>query len=90
MSGESYFFAQTLLEGLIESTNMINRNVKEPEKELYVLKNATMPAVLVEMGFITNSDDAKLLSEHPELFVMGMYNGILDYFGFLPNTSPIA
>jgi N-acetylmuramoyl-L-alanine amidase len=53
---------------------------------LVVLKNATMPAVLVEMGFISNRMDAALMSEHPELFAIGIYNGILNYFGLLQNT----
>ena len=40
-----------------------------------------MPAVLVEMGFITNPVDASLMSSEPDLFALGIYNGILAYFG---------
>ena len=39
-----------------------------------------MPATLVEMGFITNAQDAAFLSEHTNLFAEGIYNGILAYF----------
>ena len=49
---------------------------------LYVLRKTKMPAVLIEMGFITNYDDANLLAGSPELFAEGIYNGILRYYGF--------
>ena len=76
---ESYFFGQSLLDGLLASTGLANRGMKR-DAELYVLKNAAMPAVLVEMGFISNATDAALLSEHPEQFAQGIYAGISDYF----------
>lgn len=85
-TGESYFFGNTLLNELVESTGLRNRGMKS-EENLVVLKNATMPAVLVEMGFISNSTDAALMSEHPELFAQGIYNGMLDYFGLLPKIQ---
>lgn len=83
-SGESYVFAETLLTELVASTNLRKREVKL-KPELDILEFSQMPAVLVEMGFISNSTDAALMAEHPELFAQGIYNGILDYFGFLPN-----
>lgn len=42
-----------------------------------------MPAVLVELGFITNPNDARLMSNDPELFAEAVYNGILEYLGLL-------
>lgn len=50
---------------------------------LYVLRRTQMPAVLVELGFITNPGDAELMSTRPDLFAEGVYNGILDYLGML-------
>ena len=38
-----------------------------------------MPAVLVELGFITNPSDAALMNENPGLFATGIYQGILAY-----------
>ena len=76
---ESYAFGRSLLFGMLDSTKLENRGMKE-SSDLYVLKNAEMPAVLLEMGFISNTKDAELLSEHPELFADGIYNGILNYF----------
>lgn len=84
----SYDFGSALLKGLISSTNLYNRGMKLGP-ELRVLKNATMPAALLEMGFIINSSDAALLSQSPELFAQGIYNGILDYFDLPFNETPI-
>ena len=36
-----------------------------------------MPAVLVEMGFITNPVDASLMSSEPDLFALGIAVGVL-------------
>ena len=83
----SYDFGSALLKGLISSTNLYNRGMKLGP-ELRVLKNATMPAALLEMGFIINSSDAALLSQSPELFAKGIYNGILDYFDLPSNETP--
>ena len=82
--GEAYDFGNSLLQALAASTDLRNRGMRG-NSELRVLKKATMPAALVEMGFISNADDAALLSEHPELFAEGLYHGILSYFELEPN-----
>ena len=50
---------------------------------LYVLRNTAMPATLVELGFISNPEEAALMSEQPDLFAEGIYRGILQYFGLI-------
>lgn len=80
-SGTSYEFGSYLLDGIVDSTNLRNRGMKQ-SPNLHVLKNATMPAALVEMGFISNPNDAALLDKSPELFAQGLYDGILNYFNF--------
>lgn len=77
----SYTFGSSLLKGMADATGLKNRGMKLGNS-LYVIENVTMPAALLEMGFITNSQDAALMSARPELFAEGIYNGILDYFGF--------
>ena len=39
-----------------------------------------MPAVLVEIGFITNPEEAALMNRDPALFAQGIYEGILQYY----------
>ena len=47
---------------------------------LYVLRRTAMPAVLVEIGFITNPEEAALMNRDPALFAQGIYEGILQYY----------
>ena len=74
--------AEDILEQLTLTTGLRNRGVVY-RPGLYVLKETEMPAVLVEMGFISNAYDAELLSESPYLFATGIYRGILRYYGLL-------
>ena len=76
---ESYSFGSFLLQGMVDATKLNDRGMKE-SYDLYVLKNTAMPAVLLEMGFLSNPDDAALLKATPELFAKGIYDGILNYF----------
>ncbi|MBQ7391539.1 MAG: N-acetylmuramoyl-L-alanine amidase, partial [Clostridia bacterium] len=79
-------FGTVLLNGLVEITGLRNRGMKPPT-DFRVLKNTTMPATLLEMGFISNEGDAKLLDESPELFAQGIYNGIKSYFDNLEQET---
>lgn len=71
--------AQDILQGVTETTGLPSRGVKQ-RPGLYVLRNTNMPAVLVELGFISNPTDANLMANNPSLFARGIYNGILDFF----------
>lgn len=69
-----------ILEELTRLTGLRNRGLKE-RPGLYVLRRTQMPALLVEMGFISNVNDANLMANSPELFARGIYLGILKYYG---------
>ena len=86
---EAYAYAQgtpafrlgeDILEGISAATGLRNRGMKT-RPGLYVLKKTAMPAVLVELGFITNPRDAALMRDQPELFARGIYNGIVEFTG---------
>jgi len=52
--------AELVQQELIKATRETNRGVKQRD-DLYVLKHTNMPAILVEMGFISNpSEEVKL------------------------------
>ncbi|MBR2443819.1 MAG: N-acetylmuramoyl-L-alanine amidase [Clostridia bacterium] len=70
--------AADILREITEITGLNSRGVKE-RPGLYVLRKTNMPAVLVELGFITNPRDAQLMANSPSLFAQGIYRGILDY-----------
>lgn len=74
--------ATQILEQLTLTTGLRNRGIVY-RPGLYVLKETSMPAVLVEMGFISNQYDADLLANSPYLFATGIYRGILKYYGLL-------
>ena len=71
---------EDILRQLTLTTGLRNRGIVY-RPGLYVLKKTVMPAVLVELGFISNPDDAMLMVERPDLFAEGLYDGILTYTG---------
>ncbi len=86
---EGYALGNDILNALATSTGLRNRGMKNGS-DLRVLKNAKMPAALIEMGYLSNEDDAKLLDGSPELFVQGLYNGILSYFNTLETATDVT
>ena len=76
----AFSFGTDILRELSEVTGLRNRGM-QARTNLYVLRKTAMPAVLIELGFITNPDDAALMRDRPDLFAQGIYQGILDYTG---------
>lgn len=76
----AYDIAVVLLRTLTEATGLRNRGVLI-RPGLYVLRRTAMPAVLLELGFISNPSDAALLRDNPALFAQGIYNGLVEYYG---------
>ena len=76
----AYGVAEDILKNLNLVTGLRNRGIIE-RPGLYVLRFTDMPAVLVEMGFITNRYDAELMAYSPGLFAEGIYRGIVEYYG---------
>lgn len=80
-SDVAFELAEDILESMTAITGLRNRGVIE-RPGLYVLRRTNMPAVLVEMGFISNPEEARLMANSPNLFALGIYRGILNYYGF--------
>ena len=76
----AFRLGEEIVNGIVNVTGLRDRGMKV-RPGLYVLKNTNMPAVLVEIGFITNPGDAALMRDDPELFAEGIYRGIVDYTG---------
>lgn len=60
MSGKSFEIAKNLQKALVQATGLSDRGVQNGDW-LYMVKNTKSPANLVECGFMTNHDEAKLL-----------------------------
>ena len=74
----AFTLGEDIIEGISNATGLRDRGMKV-RPGLYVLRKTDMPAVLVELGFISNAGDAALMNENPALFARGIYNGILNY-----------
>jgi len=78
---ESKKLATYIQKRLVPALNTKDRGVKTGS--FYVLKYNTMPAALVELGFIDQADDnAKLVNAaYQQKAAKAIYYGILDYYG---------
>lgn len=76
----AFELGEDILVGLNNTTGLRNRGM-QVRSGLYVLRRTAMPAVLVELGFITNPSDAALMSDRPDLFARGVYQGIVAFTG---------
>ncbi|RJX36212.1 MAG: N-acetylmuramoyl-L-alanine amidase [Desulfarculus sp.] len=65
------------------------KDLKVKQAPFYVLIGARMPSVLVEVGFITNSQDHRLLSSaaYRDLLALGIAQGVLEYANQLKRAS---
>ena len=70
---------QTELKRVADNTN--NREIK-PREDLYLIKDNQMASVLIECGFLSNENEAKLLvdEEYQEKIAWAIYVGIQKYF----------
>ena len=62
------------------------RSEKIDVRNLTVLRKTKMPAVLVEMGFVSNAEDAQLLKQ-PEKMANAIFEGICDYLNINPTKE---
>jgi N-acetylmuramoyl-L-alanine amidase len=68
-------------------SEMIPRGIKA--EDWYVVRNTPGPSVLVELGFLTNFQDAQLLA-NPEFInkaVLGLSSGIRSFITSIENTE---
>ncbi|MEB3830413.1 N-acetylmuramoyl-L-alanine amidase [Phormidium sp. CCY1219] len=82
---ETYYYqsgrtmAQYIQNSMLQSFDMPNRGVKRAR--FYVLRHTRMPAVLVEVGFVTGNQDSRILADAAQRTRMAeaIARGILEY-----------
>ena len=79
-NGRAFALGEDIVVNISQATGLRNRGMKV-RPGLYVLRRTAMPAILVELGFISNPEEAALMNGNPALFARGIYNGIVEYFG---------
>lgn len=74
--------ASAVQQEVIKQVGLQDRKVKTAN--FYVVKNTTMPAILLELGFISNPNEEKLIinPEFQKKAALGIYRGILIYEGY--------
>ena len=72
--------ASRVQERLIHRTKATDRGIK-PRGDLYVLENVSAPAILIELGFITNPQEEEKLhnKKYQEQLIEAIYEGVKNY-----------
>ena len=92
---QSSRLAEIFQEELLTATGSEKSNRGIKQNTFRVLKGATMPAVLVEVGFISNPQEEELLKtrQHQERIAEAMYRGVLrfkDVYEFEPRAEGVS
>jgi len=80
---QSYYLAERILLAIVDRLDTYNNGVRI-NPSLYVLRRTNMPAVLIELAYITNYNDAQKLENRQYDFAYAIYQGLLNYFGLPP------
>lgn len=70
--------ASCILHQIVDNLGTLSRGVKA-RPNLVVLNSTHMPAVLVEMGFISNDGDCRMLVDQQDELARAIARGITDY-----------
>ncbi len=70
--------AEDILDAIVTLVGTRDNGVR-PNPSLYVLRRTQMPAVLVELAYITNTSDAQKLRDDQYNFAYAIYVGLLNY-----------
>ncbi len=80
---QSTLLAQLIMDKIKEIDPKVQtRSIKQAEKSLFLMKNATVPAVIVECGFLSNSEETELLQEsaYQARIASAICDGIGEYY----------
>lgn len=79
-SGKSSDLALDVQNELIKQTGAVDKGTSSAT--FYVLRSASMPSILVEMGFISNAAEAALLNQdsYRNKIAQGIFNGVIKYY----------
>ena len=74
----AWYMAGEILRQITSHLQLRDRGVKI-NPQFYVLRNTNMPAMLIELAFITNVQDAEKLKNDQQIFAQAIYDGIVNY-----------
>lgn len=77
-NSKSYYLAKQILNSIVNNVKTRDNGVRI-NPSLYVLRNTDMPAVLVELAYISNYSDSLKLRNDQYKFAVAIYQGFLNY-----------
>lgn len=82
MADKSYKLSKAVLDNVIKTTGAVNKGVSRTD-EMTGINWCTVPSTIIEMGFMSNPEEDRLLADesYQKKIVLGIVNGIEDYFG---------
>ena len=81
-SEDSQEIAKKIQDYLNKNIEYNNTRVALPISNVYIMKNVTIPSVIVECGFLSNEEETRLLNtdEYQNKIAWGIFIAIQDYF----------
>lgn len=83
--GKAERLAEKVSSSLIRNMGLTDRGIKV-RTDLAVLKYTNMPAILVELAFISNPEEAKLLNTKPDEFAEAIFEGVCEHLNLIKKT----
>lgn len=79
---ENKKLAECIQENMVKLADPSNNRQVKSSNDIFVLKNAQIPSVLIECGFLSNPAEAEKLSDskYQEKLAWAIYCGISDFF----------
>ena len=83
---EAASLARAVLNAIVARLGTKDNGVRV-NPSLYVLRRTRMPAILVELAYITNAQDVQKLVNDQYAFAYAIYTGLCTYFGLTPTVG---
>jgi len=92
LTTESILLANSILKRLGETVGDVSPSRGLKAAEWFVVKNARMPSVLVELGFVSNEIEALLMTDEAYLKKLSeaLYKGISDFIAFFERSGGLV
>jgi len=86
---ESIYLAKAISEGMAAALGSLSPNRGIKEESWFVVRDVKMPSVLVEVGFISNLEEAARMAdtEYLKKTALGIYNGIKRFLDGFEKTK---
>ena len=91
-SEKSLDLAKSIQDSLNKHLQRSGGRAPKQNKSYFILRTTTLPAVLVECGFLTNSWDLDSLMQesYREKVALAIYEGVLNFFSTSETVEPIT